>query len=62
MANQKEARIQKSDDAKTDGGEGDQGQRANGKPEDLLKLIMTTDETSRNKMMFPAPSKEPGEV
>ena len=62
VANQKEARIQKSDDTITDGGESDQGQRANGKPEDLLKLIMTTDETSQNKMMFPAPSKEPGEM
>ena len=62
VANQKEARIQKSDDTMTDGGEGDQGQRANGKLEDLLKLIMTTDETLRNKMMFPAPSKEPGEM
>ena len=58
MANHKEARIQKSDGAMTDGGEAD-------KPEDLLKLIMTADElpqSSQNKMMFPAPSKEPGEV
>ena len=51
----------------TDGGEGDQGQRANEKPENLLKLIMTNDElqpnhSSQNKTMFHAPTKEPGEV
>ena len=62
MADQKEAH-----DTMTDGGEGDQGQRANEKPENLLKLIMTNDElqpnhSSQNKTMFHAPTKEPGEV
>ena len=58
VANQK-AKIQKSDDAMTAGGEGDQEKRAIDKPEDLLKLIMTTDELPKTS---PAPSEEPGEV
>ena len=58
VANQK-AKIQKSDEAMTTGGKGDQEKRAIDKPEDLLKLIMTTDELPQTS---PAPSKEPGEV
>ena len=58
MANPK-GKIQKSDDAMTAGGEGDQEKRAIDKPEDLLKLIMTTEGLPQTS---PAPSKEPGEV
>ena len=66
MADQKEARIQMSDDTLTDGGEDDQGQQANEKRENLLKLIMTNDDlqpnhSPQNKTVFPAPTKEPGE-
>ena len=59
MADRK-ARVQKSI---TNGGEGVQKQRANTKPEDLLKLIMTADELHsqpQNRTRLPLPAKNPG--
>ena len=58
VAEQKEARIQKS---MKDGGESDQGQQANSKPEDLLNLTMTADE-HRSPLSKTSSTKEPGEL
>lgn len=44
-----------------DGGESDQGQRANTKPEDLLNLAMTADE-HRSPLSKTSSTKEPGEL
>lgn len=44
-----------------DGGESDQGQRANTKPENLLNLAMTADE-HRSPLSKTSSTKEPGEL
>ena len=44
-----------------DGGESDQGQRANTKPENLLNLAMTADE-HRSPLSKTSSKKEPGEL